>query len=134
VSILRESGSDAPDALLGYVRREDMAPDEAASYALVLIGNPAVPQLAELLREGGALSPGLVAEIIARIATPSAERELQRFRRFRGSSAELRATIQEALGTLKEQRKLSPRVLGEHRSTIWVETIMDFRLVRIADD
>lgn len=129
-SILRESGSDAPDALLGYSRREYMAPDEAASYALVQIGNPAVPQLAELLREGGAISLGLVAEMLALIATPSAEGEL---RRFRSSSTETRATIRGALGTLKEQRKLLRRARGESRGTFWVETIMDLRLMRIED-
>jgi HEAT repeat protein len=131
VSILREFGCYAPDALFGYFRREDMAPDEAASYALVLIGNPAVPQLAELLREGGAVSLGLVAEILAGIATPSAEREL---RRFRGSTAASRATIREAFGTLKKQRKLLHRGRGESPGTIWVEMIMDLRLARIADD
>lgn len=130
VSILGESGSDAPDALSGYFRREDFAPDEAASYALILIGDPAVPQLGELLREGGALSIGLVAEILARIATPSAERELRRFKRIRGTSAESRATLQEALGTLEEQRSLH-QALGESRSA-WVEIIMDVR-VRVAD-
>jgi HEAT repeat protein/Cdc6-like AAA superfamily ATPase len=128
VSIIRESGSDAPDALFGYFGRDGMAPDEAASYALVLIGSPAVPQLAELLRESGASPLGLVAEMLARIATPSAEREL---RRFRSSGAESRATIQEALGTLKQHRKLVHRVRGESRSTIFIETIMSARLVRI---
>ena len=134
VSILREPGTYAPDTLSGYFRREDMAPDEAASYALILIGNPAVPLLAELLRENGALSLGLVAEMLAWIATPSAERELRRFKRFRGSSAESRATIEGALGTLKEQRKLLHRVRGERRSTIRIEALMDFRLAKIADD
>jgi HEAT repeat protein len=131
VSILRESGSDAPDTLLGYFRREDMAPDEAASYAIVLIGNPAVPRLSELLREGGAVPLGLVAEMLAQIATSSAEREL---RRFRGSSTESRATIQGALGTLKKQRKLLHRDQGESRSTVWLEMIIGLRFARMADD
>ncbi|HXO18613.1 MAG TPA: HEAT repeat domain-containing protein [Thermoanaerobaculia bacterium] len=130
VSIIRESGSDAPDALFGYFRRDDMAPDEAASYALVLIGSPAVPQLAELLRAGGVIPLGLVAEMLAWIATPSAEREL---RRFRGSDADSRATIREALGTLKKYRKLVHRARGESPSTILIEMIMNLRARKEGD-
>jgi len=130
VSIVRESGRDAPDALFGYLRRDGMAPDEAASYALVLIGSPAVPQLVELLREDGVIPLGLVAEMLAWIATPSAERAL---RRFRGSGADSRATIQAALGALKKHRKLVHRTRGESPDTILIETIINLRAGKEGD-